>query len=104
MYLSNSPSVLFEIFDFSGSLPERYELLFLSKRFSSLFTTDQAYMRYLNLLHVEHGLYSSTVKQADERYKDIFLRLYKRRDLWFCAKEVEDPEEEERKKELPLWR
>ncbi|GMH63872.1 hypothetical protein TrST_g9268 [Triparma strigata] len=61
-------------------------------------------MRYLNLLHVEHGLYSSTVKQADERYKDIFFRLYKRRDLWFCAKEVEDPEEEERKKELPLWR
>mmetsp|Transcript_20309 Transcript_20309/g.42340 ORF Transcript_20309/g.42340 Transcript_20309/m.42340 type:complete len:753 (+) Transcript_20309:60-2318(+) len=91
---------LFHVLDFLGPLSERQEAIFVCRRLAALFTTPQAYKHFLHRLHVEHGIYSAT--KSGESNRDLFLKLYKRRDLWLSKPEEEEGEDGD--EELPLWR
>ena len=78
----------------------------LNRYFRDLFSTDEAFRRYLNRLHIEKGLYSNPGLGAGDSSKDLFVALWSRRGLWFApeGRVEEEPQSNDDDAPLPVWR
>lgn len=60
----------------------RAAAIFVSKRYSAIFTTDASFRWRLDRLHIEHGIYFPTTLGKEQTWKTLFLELDKKRHLW----------------------
>jgi hypothetical protein len=60
----------------------RAAAIFVSKRYSAIFTTDASFRWRLDRLHIEHGIYFPTTLGKEQTWKSLFLELDKKRHLW----------------------
>jgi hypothetical protein len=72
---------LFNVLDFCDR-DTRNSALFVSKRYSKIFTTDASFRWRLERLHLEHGIYFPCSSPKHHTWKSLFLGLDKKRRLW----------------------
>ncbi|CAJ1954421.1 unnamed protein product [Cylindrotheca closterium] len=79
-------SLLFSILSFCDDRTSRNEVLFLSKRFLDLLTSEVSFRWRLQCLHIVHGIYSPPTLGLKQTWKDIYLESYPQRNLWSAHK------------------